>query len=184
MAAAQVNQMAARSVGDPCWYQRPIKRESPTQGGGLGVASSSYWRRATMQAIQYIAIPQRRHDGRSQKQPHIGRCPATGMEPAPRAMPPIPKARMLRSQGHAVQRLRLLLDRESIGPKSKMGCIKITRHAILAPCRRLVESYTGDSSLSRAAGPIDPSFASAGTDPNPPNFSAIAFCASLPHHVA
>jgi hypothetical protein len=86
--------------------------------------------------------------------------------------------------GACVRRMRLLLDRESIGPKSKMGCIKIARHAILAPCRRLVESYTGDSSLSRAAGPTNPSFASAANDPIPPNFSAITSCASLPHHVA
>jgi hypothetical protein len=51
MAAAQVNQMAARRAGNPCLCQMPIKRQSPTQDRRLGVGLSSYWWRATMHAI-------------------------------------------------------------------------------------------------------------------------------------
>jgi hypothetical protein len=167
-------------LATPACAKCPSSVKAPPKTAGLAWAFPRTG--AGRACTRYIAIPQRRHDGRSQKQLHIGHCPATGMEPAPRAMPPIPSARVLWSQGHAVRRMRRLLGRESIGPKSKMGCIRTIRHAILAPCRRLVESYTGDSTWSRAAGPGVPSFPPAGTNPIPPNFSAIASCASLSHH--
>jgi hypothetical protein len=100
------------------------------------------------------------------------------MGPAPRAMPPIPSAGMLWSQGHDVRRPRLLLDRESIGPKSKMGCIRSTQaqHPCASPPPRGERHRaTRACPAMPAQSPTVPPYL-AGDESASPSFSAISSC--------
>jgi hypothetical protein len=181
MAAAQVNQMAARRAGNPCLCQMPIERQCPTQDGRLGVGLSSYWCRATMHAIHrdtsaaarwpiseattYRALSSHRHGTRSTSHATNTECQGVVVTGACCAM----------HEAAAGSRIHWSQKQNGLH-QNYQAC----NPCALPPPRG--EPHRRLDLVPRCR-PRQPQLSSAGTDALPPNFSAIASCASLSHHV-